>query len=151
VKLTIPGRDYVIIDEMSNNKNSTKIHLIKLLFKNPTEDRVLDVLENNQNTKRYVVEDNIKLYNSIFKYQNKKYYVENRPNIGLVSFFKKNNKNLLNILNLNNVERTFIFDNLSDVLRNLEVIQMKHEDFRKFESILDSWNGNVIIDDPQNM
>lgn len=151
MKLTIPGRDYVVFNETSGGGNGSKIHLIKLLFSVPDEYKVMRVLEENPNTKRYVIEDNVKFYNSVFKYQNKKYYVENRPNTGLVSFFKKNNKNLLNVVNLNNIEKAFVFDNFSDVLRNLEVIQLKFMDFKKHEVLFEQWSGNVIIHDPENM
>lgn len=151
MKLTIPGKDYITFDENSEHKTTTKIHLIKLLFQNPTEKKVLKVIEANPDTKRYVIEDNIKFYNSVFKYQNKKYYVENKSGIGLISFFKKNNKNLLNINNLNEMEKAFIFDNFEDVLRNLEVVELMFKDFKKFEKIFIPWSGNVIISDPQNM
>lgn len=152
MKLTIPGKDYIQIDDEScYTESKEKIHLIKLLFITPTEEKILSTIRKNPETKRYVVEDNIRLYNSIFKHQNKKYYVENRENTGLISFFKKNNKNLLNLVRLTDLEKNFILENLQDVLRNLEVIKVPSSIFKIYKLFFETWNGNVIIHDPENL
>ena len=55
----------------------------------------------------------------------------------------------MNTVNFKDYEREFIFNIqvLPDLLRNIEVIQMRKEDFEKFEYVFESWNGNVILEE----
>jgi hypothetical protein len=94
-----------------------------------------------------VIEDNIREYNSILKRTSKKYYVMNKVGVDIISFFRKNNKILLNFNNLSKEERDFflmdgIFD---DVLRNTEVIAINKAMHDMKMEVLDKWKGNVII------
>lgn len=103
------------------------MHLIKLDFSHPTKEKVKTVINHFPHTNRYVVSNNIKFYNYMLK-NNKKYYVENEKGDSLVSFFKKNNKILLNMNNLTNVELQFIMNDIHDVLNNVEVIFIGKKD-----------------------
>lgn len=149
MKITLPNRDYITISETEEHieLDVPKVHLIKLDFQEPTYQKVYDVLYRFPSTNRYVIDDNVKLYNDAFKGKNKKFYVENKQEVGLISFFRKNNKVLLNINNLNSLEWDFVIGNLRDILRNIEVIQMTHKCFDSNFNVLNSWNGNVIITD----
>jgi hypothetical protein len=113
----------LIVDEVNLQqlKEGEKIHLIKLAFEEPTTDKVEQVLDRFPSTNRFIISDNIKFYNDVLR-SRKKYYVENGNGIGLISFFKKNNKVLLNLQNLTSEERSFVKNNIRDVLRNLEAI-----------------------------
>jgi hypothetical protein len=148
------GSDYIGINEDNINDKELllipRVHLIKLNFSSPTSEKVKEVISNFPKTNRFVVEDNIKIYNSVLKRTSKKYYVQNREGIGLISFFRKNNKVLLDITRLNVFEKQFILSScLEDVLRNIEVVKMKQEDYIDYEDILKLWKGNVIIDNPE--
>ena len=71
----------------------------------------------------------------------------NKVNADILSFFRKNNKILLNFMNLSKEERDFflmegIFD---DVLRNTEVIAISKKIYDEKIEVLDKWKGNVII------
>jgi hypothetical protein len=79
-------------------------------------------------TNRYIISDNIKFYNDILKAR-KKYYVENMIGDNLISFFKKNNKVLLNIENLFDYQLELIEKEYFDILRNVEVLSMKESTF----------------------
>lgn len=151
MKITKIGIDYIRIDEDNitddNLLNIKRIHLIKLDFFNPNEDKIYKVLELYPKTKRFVIQNNIRMYNSILRTTKKKYYCENSKGDKLITFFRKNNKVLLNFFNLSPVEREFALSIIAfrDVLRNLEVIMIDVEIFRDKEKVLQSWDGNIII------
>lgn len=148
MKVANIGKDFVIIDEnnLEDFKNIEKVHLIKFNFSNPELSLVEKVLREYPNTNRFVISNNIKFYNDILKTTNKKYYVENFPGAGLITFFRKNNKVLLNFEILTKEEKKFIFDNIfEDILKNVEVILISKEDFNNKQEVLQEWRGNVII------
>jgi hypothetical protein len=152
VKFTSVGTDYIAIteDNLKNDKllSLPRVHLIKLMFFNPTEEKIKSVLSLYPRTNRFVIEDNIRIYNNTLKRTNKKYYVMNMPGIGFISFFRKNNKVLLNIENLSVFEKQFVLKVcLDDVLRNIEVIQLNREDFLEVEGRFERWNGNVVLNE----
>jgi hypothetical protein len=91
----------LIIDEENyeNVYEKNKIHLIEIAFKEPTLEKIDTVIERFPNTNRFIVYDNVKFYNNAFK-NLKKYYVGNKKGDSLISFFRKNNKVLLNMINL---------------------------------------------------
>ena len=126
MKFTALGTDYIAIteDNLKNDKllSLPRVHLIKLMFFNPTEEKIKTVLSLYPRTNRFVIEDNIRIYNSTLKRTNKKYYVMNMPGVGFISFFRKNNKVLLNIENLSVFEKQFVLKVcLEDVLKNIEI------------------------------
>lgn len=145
---TIYGSDWLMIDEANINQlyEKDKIHLIKFCFESPSMDKINEVFDRFPSTNRYIVDGNIRFYNDILK-NRKKYYVENRPGVGLISFFKKNNKVLLNYNNLSSAEREFVDENISDVLRNIEVFYIRKRDQLKEKWIeeLRHWNGNILV------
>lgn len=148
--LTEPGKDIICIDEEDfylSQKEKNKIHLIKFKFIEPDEKKINWCLNNYPSTNRYIIEDNIKIYNDVLKKTRKKYYIENNTFVGIISFFKKNNKVLLNVLKLKEQEQSFILDPyiLSDVLKNIEIIYITQEQFENNKRIFLNWNGNVII------
>lgn len=148
MKIAQPGSDYCVLYEnnLEHFSSVNKIHLIKLAFKNPTDELIDRVFELYPYTNRFFVSDNIRFYNGFLKNTNKKYYVENTKGTGLVSFFRKNNKCILNFENLLQAEKDFIFDYaFEDVLYNLEVIMLTEKDLRKKEDILKHWSGNVLL------
>lgn len=142
------GKDWLIVNE-ENYKDvyevDRKIHLIKLNFALPTVEMVDEVIDRFPNTKRYIVNRNVKFYNSVLK-NLRKYYVENTKNSSLISFFRKNNKVLLNIDNLDKLSKEFVYENIDDILRNVEVIQISNVDYLPVEVIdsINKWNGNVL-------
>lgn len=150
MRITRIGSDYITINDNNIDDESLlsipRVHLIKLCFDNPTAEIVERVISNFHKTNRFVIEDNIRIYNSILKTSSKKYYVENIKGMGLISFFRRNNKVLLNITRLTPFEKQFILHVcLIDILRNIEVIHIDIEDFKESETVFNSWNGNVII------
>ena len=152
MKLTKIGSDYIKIDESSISDRDLldipRVHLIKLAFRNPNRDKVEAVLNLFPKTNRFVIKDNIRDYNFILRNTSKKYYVENAEGASVISFFRKNNKVLLNFHNLTYEEREFLLDHcFEDVLRNLEVIYLDEFYYKQNEEILKSWKGNVIVDD----
>ena len=152
MKFTALGTDYIAIteDNLKNDKllSLPRVHLIKLMFFNPTEEKIKTVLSLYPRTNRFVIEDNIRIYNSTLKRTNKKYYVMNMPGVGFISFFRKNNKVLLNIENLSVFEKQFVLKVcLEDVLKNIEVIQLNREDFEETQEKFERWNGNCIINE----
>jgi len=152
VRITQLGTDYIAIteDNIKNEKllSLPRVHLIKLMFFNPTEEKIKTVLSLYPRTNRFVIEDNIRIYNSTLKRTNKKYYVMNMPGVGFISFFRKNNKVLLNIENLSVFEKQFVLKVcLEDVLKNIEVIQLNREDFEETEQKFQRWNGNVVLNE----
>ena len=151
MKVTNVGSDYIRIDEDNiddrNLLNIPRVHLIKLDFFKPTETKVKKVLSLYSKTNRFVIENNIKTYNFILKGTNKKYYVENPIGAKLITFFKKNNKVLVNFNNFSEFEKTFLLtdEQFIDVLKNTEVIVIDQEIYAEKESQLKEWSGNVII------
>lgn len=148
MKIANIGSDYVELNETNihNYTHIEKVHLIKFTFKEPSYELVKEVLETYKSTNRFVIGDNIKFYNDILRTTNKKYYVENYPSVGLISFFRKNNKVLLNFEKLPTHSKEFIFNNLfEDILKNVEVILLKESDFNIKKDVLLHWRGNVIL------
>jgi hypothetical protein len=141
MKLTETGRDIISVDETNyQNFTSNKIHIIKLDFLNPNYQKLQDVFKNYKKTNRFIIDDNIRTYNSLLKNVSKKYYVMNTPKAPLISFFKKNNKVVLNIHNLTDHDYVFVnnFTVLSDILNNLEVIIMDEQMLEKNYEIFSS-------------
>ena len=149
MRVTKVGSDYVRLDEDNFEDQELvkipRVHLIKLDFMTPTEEKVKMVLQLYPKTNRFVVETNIKTYNYILRNTNKKYYIENSVGSKVVTFFKKNNKVLVNFSNLTKLEKEFLLENFDDVLRNTEVIIIDQEIFDSKKIQLDRWSGNVII------
>lgn len=151
MKITVPGKDVIKItddDYKKNNviKSEDKIHLIKFDFVNPTYEKIKWVLNSYPSTNRFIVYNNIRIYNGYLKKTNKKYYIENIENAPIISFFKKNNKVLLNFFKLDNDTFNFIMDYcFEDALYNTEVIYISQEMYEKKKKIIDLWKGNVII------
>lgn len=151
MRLTRVGTDYIEIDEETIQDdiflNIPRVHLIKFCFENPSEDKIKNVLRLYPKTNRFIIDDNIKTYNYILRKTNKKYYVENKRDVPLITFFRKNNKVLVNFNNLTEEENEFLLsdDVFSDVLKNTEVIKIYSSIFETKKEILESWTGNVII------
>ena len=151
MRITKVGTDYISLNEDNfadtRFQNIQRVHLIKLNFQEPTRiiiDRVLNLFPK---TNRFVIEDNIRDYNSILKRTSKKYYVMNKIGADIISFFRKNNKILLNFNNLSFEEQTFfLMDGVfEDVLKNTEVIAVNKDIHDMKMEVLDKWKGNVII------
>jgi hypothetical protein len=100
-----------------------------------------------------VIDDNIREYNFILKRTAKKYYVMNKIGVDIISFFRKNNKILLNFNNLSKEELDFfLMDGIyEDVLRNTEVICINKEVYDLKSEVIDKWKGNVIITEENNI
>lgn len=150
MKLTVIGSDYIVINEDNlRDENMLKIprvHLIELAFQDPTKEKIESVLTLYSKTNRFVISDNIRIYNALLKQTAKKYYVKNTTGIGLISFFRKNNKVLLDATVLSEQEKSFVLDTLlPDILRNIEVIKVSKSDFEKCKAKLEPWEGNVIV------
>jgi hypothetical protein len=151
--LTRPGIDVIRLDEDNLYQYTTpqqKIHIIRLDFNEPTLEKMDYVINTFHKTNRFVVDvTNIKFYNYYFKKTSLKYYVINtsRMYTGLLSFFKRNNKVLLDTTKLNVAESLFVFNSLCDVLSNVEVILVSKSDYNSNINIFDKWRGNVIIQD----
>jgi len=149
--ITKIGSDYITINE-ENIKDEQllkidRVHLIKFDFKQPSIEKVEAVMVLWNKTNRFVIANNIKIYNDILKRTIKKYYVENTSYDNLITFFRRNNKVLLNVCNLTEHDKSFVLNKntLSDVLKNIEVIQIEKECYNMYSSIFKKWNGNVII------
>jgi len=148
------GSDIVEINESNIDvkPENGKYHLIILNFDNPNKDKVDKVINNNPDTNRFIIKNNIKIYNNILKNTTKKFYVMNNKNDNnIFSFFRKNNKCLLNVCYLNDHIKGFIMSDsiFRDIIKNLEIIQMNREDFENKREIMAymKWRGNVIIDE----
>jgi hypothetical protein len=151
MRITEIGSDYISVNEENYNssvyQSISRIHLIKFDFAIPTHSLVSQVLSLYPKTNRFVVEDNIREYNSILRTTEKKYYVMNKRGSDIISFFRKNNKILFNFTNLSREEQDFflmdgVFD---DVLRNTEVIAVTKEMYDQKIEVLDKWKGNCLI------
>jgi len=151
MKLTQIGSDYIKISE-SNLYDQTlleipRVHLIKLGFFDPTESKVKQVIRNFPKTNRFVIEDNIRIYNYILRSTSKKYYVSNPEGSDVISFFRKNNKVLVNFHALDEFEKAFLLSDkvFQDVLKNTEVIHVDKNIFDEKMEVLENWRGNVIV------
>jgi len=153
MKITKIGSDFISVDEENMDDKRLldipRVHLIKLNFFKPTKEKVDKILDNFYSTNRFVIEDNVKIYNYILRGTNKKYYIENPVGSKLISFFRKNNKVLVNFNNLSLFEKQFLLLNESfeDVLKNTEVIIIDKDIFNEKKNVLQNWSGNVIIND----
>lgn len=150
MRLTRIGSDYITIDENNIEDkellNIPRVHLIKFDFSDPTEEKIKKVIELYPKTNRFVIDDNIRLYNYVLRGTSKKYYIENKPETDLITFFRKNNKVLLNFGRLREEEYRFVSDFcLLDVLRNTEVVQLDKPLFEEKREHFEKWSGNVII------
>jgi hypothetical protein len=154
-KVAVPGKDVLVIDENSFEELmevTQKVHLIKFAFKNDNEETiksVKEVLNNFPSTNRFIVDNNIRMYNSILKdIPGKKYYVQN-SNDKLVSFFRKNNKVVFSFHSLNKEFEDFFLneDIFKDLLNNVEVIIMEPYQLDEMKWAMKNWNGNVILHD----
>ena len=153
MRITAIGSDYIGVNEANYDSDSfqeiPRVHLIKLDFKKPTYELVNEILYLFPKTNRFVIEDNIREYNSILRRTEKKYYVMNKTGSDIISFFRKNNKILLNLMNMSKEERDFFLMEgvFEDVLRNTEVIALNKKIYDEKIEILDKWKGNCIIID----
>lgn len=149
MKIAYVGTDYIEVNESNIDEfvDREKIHLIKLNFNEPTKELILEVLEKYPNTNRFVISNNVKIYNDVLKETIKKYYIENVETTKIITFFRKNNKILFNFNNVNKKVREFLLDNfLFDILKNVEVIRLDKYSFANKESVLQNWHGNVILE-----
>jgi hypothetical protein len=153
MKITKIGSDYISVNE-ENMKDDIlmsipRVHIIKLDFKSPNNEIINELMSLFSKTNRFVVDRFIRIYNDILKNTKKKFYVENTPGQPLISFFRKNNKILLNVNNLSANERSFILDEkiFADILYNTEVIRIDKDIFDRYQNVLQNWRGNVIIDE----
>jgi len=151
MRLSTLGKDYITVDETNVNDatlvSMTKIHIIKLMFKSVTEECIKTVMNNFPNTNRFVVSNSIREYNMYLKPFGKKFYVENHVGAPFISFFRKNNKVLLNLNNLRKYEKEFVLNEeiFIDILKNIEVVQLNRGDFDILLPLLEPWTGNTII------
>jgi hypothetical protein len=150
MKITKMGSDYVCVDELSMADESLqkipRIHLIKLDFKAPSREKVEFVLKTFRSTNRFVIDDNIKFYNDILRNTNKKYYISNTEEDKLITFFKRNNKVLLDTTRLGILEKSFVFSvALEDVLANTEVIIVQQKYYKENPGPYNNWSGNLIL------
>ena len=152
MKITVLGKDLINIDEGGRNGygQGEKVHLIKLSFSNPTIEKMDDVMNEFPKTNRFIIDDNIRFYNYYFKNRYKKYYVSNKIGTQLISFFKKNNKVLLDVTKLNEFEAQFVLNVcLADILENVEVMMVQREDYERRLEIFNEWKGNLIFYDDE--
>jgi hypothetical protein len=151
MRITKVGTDYISLNEnnFSDQKfqNISRVHLIKLDFQKPTRILIDRVLHLFPKTNRFIIEDNIREYNSILKRTSKKYYVMNKIGVDIITFFRKNNKILINFNNLSKEEEEFfLMDGIfEDVLKNSEVIAVNKDTHDIKMEVLDKWKGNVIL------
>lgn len=152
---TVPGKDIIRIteDDYFSNipKPLSKVHIIRLDFITPDDEKMEWVINKFYQTNRYVIDiKNIKYYNYYLKRTNLKYYIINTNNSwkGLVSFYKRNNKVLLDFTKLSKEEKKFVLnESLNDVLYNTEVILINKQDYLDYHDCIDEWRGNCIIND----
>ena len=151
MRITRIGTDIISVNEENYDSDIyqkiERVHLIKFDFNIPTYELVKQVLYLFPRTNRFVVEDNIRDYNYILRKTEKKYYVMNKIGSDIISFLRKNNKILLNFINLSKEEQDFflmegVFD---DVLNNTEVIAIDKRIYDEKAEILDKWRGNCLI------
>lgn len=150
MKITKMGTDYVRINELTMADeyitSIPRIHIIKLDFKEPTIEKVEYILRTFGSTNRFVIDSNIRFYNSILRQTNKKYYIANTVDDRLITFFKRNNKILLDTTVLNPLEKAFVFSvALQDVLFNTEVMILKEKYYKENVEVFNKWSGNLIL------
>jgi hypothetical protein len=149
MKITKPEKDVIIVDEQNIDKyqNDNKFHLIKMSFRSPSDKKIMKVLDTSPHTNRYIISDNIRVYNNILKSTSKKYYVQNNDSNDFITFLRKNNKILLSLPVLSREVKNFVTSDyvFSDILKNIEVIMMTEYDYTEFEYLLKRWDGNIII------
>jgi hypothetical protein len=150
--ITVPGKDIIVVNEKSYKEGvlfDYKVHLVRLKFEDPNDDKMKWVSRVFKRTNRYVVDaEHIRYYNYYLKKTNLKYYIINTPYnwSGLISFFKKNNKVLLDFTKLSLFEKQFVLNvALEDVLANTEVILIEQDDYELFLGIFNQWKGDIII------
>lgn len=149
------NKDYIEVDEswLINNPEriEKKIHLVKLCFTSPDEDKIQEILNLLPFTNRFIINNglHVKIYNDFFKKTVKKFYVENshEDQWKIISFIRKNNKILLNFENFENeiIKRVFVNELFFDILKNVEIIKIKNTTFQMIQHKLEKWNGNVIL------
>lgn len=153
IKITKPGSDIIVITDQDYNKSiktEDKIHLIRLKFEQPTIEKMNWVIDTFYKTHRYIIDsEHIRFYNGFFKRTNKKYYVINDESTdGLISFFKKNNKVLLDITALKEFDKLYVLNvAFPDILKNTEVIIISKKDYTEHLEELNMYNGNCVIAD----
>ena len=154
MKLTVPGKDVICIDESNIERykqeasGGIKFHVIKFGFVEPTKEKIDDVIKYFPNTNRFIIADNIRFYNGYLKHVGKKYYVQNYSGDNFISFVRKNNKILCDFTRMTQAESTFLMENyLEDILANTEIIIIDENDMATYASLLKNWSGNVIIRD----
>ncbi len=150
MKVTKMGTDYVRVNELTMADeyitSIPRIHIIKLDFDDPTVEKVEYVLKTFSSTNRFVIDKNIRFYNGILKQTNKKYYIANTEDDRLITFFKRNNKVLLDTTILNPLEKAFVFSiALQDVLFNTEVMIVKEKNYKENTETFNRWTGNLIL------
>jgi hypothetical protein len=150
MKITEMGSDYVCINELNmadpRLQAIQRIHLIKLDFKDPSREKVEYVMKTFRLTNRFVIDKDIKFYNDILRNTNKKYYISNTEGDKLVTFFKRNNKVLLDTTKLSILEKAFVFSvALEDILFNTEVIIVGHKHYKENPAPYNNWSGNLIL------
>jgi hypothetical protein len=154
-KVAIPGKDVLVIEEKNQHlteEDGHKVHLIKFGFRDDspeTVESVKNVLENFPSTNRFIVDNYIRMYNSILKdIPGKKYYVQNyNGNKKLISFFRKNNKVVFSFPSLTEEHVDFFMDRVvfKDLLFNVEVIIMDDFQYSGLKYYLNNWEGNIIL------
>lgn len=152
--ITVPGKDIIVVNERTMAEDKTydyKVHLVRLSFESPNDDKMQWVVQTFRKTNRYVVDiGHIRYYNYYLKRTNFKYYIINTPSTwrGLVTFFKRNNKVLLDLTKLSLFERQFVLQvSLKDVLSNVEVLLMDREDYNEHIETFTQWKGDIILKD----
>lgn len=145
--------DYIEVDEywLRTNENiiQKKIHLVKISFSSPNEEKLDQLLYILPKTNRFIIDNNIKLYNDYFKKTKKKYYVENtfKDQERFISFLRKNNKILIDFTKIESFNLKHVLFELAweDLLNNIEILKISKVDFELYKSHLSNWDGNVII------
>lgn len=152
MKLTVLGSDFITITELNldelSKRAGEKVHLIKFDFTQPTKEKILLIVDTFVKTNRFVISNNIKIYNDVLKTTGKKYYIENEVGANIISYLRKNNKILFNFCNLRKIEQEFMLDEklLIDLLRNVEVVQMPRSCYiDKYHDIFNNWDGNLVL------
>lgn len=149
MRFTRPGEDVLVINdtdiENDIRQTSNRVHLLKFNFDNPTQEKIDIIVEKYPEVNRFIIEDNIRFYNYALKPLQKKYYVMNAVGTSLISFLRKNNKILLSLSNLNDIELDFMILDLEDLLKNIEVIEGTQDIYLKYKDIFDMWMGNFIL------
>ena len=145
--------DYIEVDELwlRNNENiiQKKVHLVKMNFRMPTEEKLDQLLYILPRTNRFIIDNNIKLYNDYFKKTKKKFYVENtfKDQERFISFLRKNNKILIDFTKIESFNLKHVLFELAweDLLNNIEILKISKCDFELYKNHLTNWDGNVIV------